>query len=133
MYTLEYLDQFTRTVFEKMGCSSEDAKMAADVCLFMSQNFSFLSFPDELVTGTSIMPHKKNPDVFELIRGKCNKLQSLPLQIGVIAGNLTSGYFRDLQIIKEIFFPAFQELKSCIYAAKIMFGFNSFRVSKPSI
>jgi argininosuccinate lyase len=97
------------------------SKMAADVCLFMSQNFGFLSFPDELVTGSSIMPHKKNPDVFELIRGKCNKLQALPQQIGAITGNLTSGYFRDLQIIKEIFFPAFQELKSCIAAAKIMF------------
>lgn len=96
-------------------------KMAADVCLFMSQNFGFLSFPDELVTGSSIMPHKKNPDVFELIRAKCNRLQSLSQQINAITTNLTSGYFRDLQIIKEIFFPAFEELKSCISAANIMF------------
>lgn len=97
------------------------SKMAADACLFMSQNFSFLSFPDELVTGSSIMPHKKNPDVFELIRSKCNKLQALPQQITLITSNLTSGYFRDLQIIKELFFPSFAELKSCIAAAKIMF------------
>ena len=97
------------------------AKMAADVCLFMSQNFNFLGFPDELVTGSSIMPHKKNPDVFELIRGKCNKIQALPQQITLITGNLTSGYFRDLQIIKELLFPAFAELKSCIAVAKIMF------------
>jgi argininosuccinate lyase len=107
--------------FALASVASTLAKMAADVCLFMSQNFGFISFPDELVTGSSIMPHKKNPDVFELIRGKCNKLQSLPQQIGAITGNLTSGYFRDLQIIKEVFFPAFQELKSCIAAAKIMF------------
>ncbi len=107
--------------FALASVASTLSKMAADVCLFMSQNFGFLSFPDELVTGSSIMPHKKNPDVFELIRGKCNKLQSLPQQIGAITGNLTSGYFRDLQIIKEIFFPAFPELKSCIAAAKIMF------------
>ena len=97
------------------------SKMAADCCLFMSQNFGFISFPDELVTGSSIMPHKKNPDVFELIRAKCNKIQSLPNQITLVMGNLTSGYFRDLQIIKELFFPAFAELKSCIAAAKIMF------------
>jgi argininosuccinate lyase len=97
------------------------SKMAADVCLFMSQNFNFLGFPDELVTGSSIMPHKKNPDVFELIRAKCNKIQALPQQITLITGNLTSGYFRDLQIIKELFFPAFAELKACIAAAKIMF------------
>lgn len=97
------------------------AKMATDVCLFMSQNFDFLGFPDELVTGSSIMPHKKNPDVFELIRGKCNKIQALPQQITLITGNLTSGYFRDLQIIKELLFPAFAELKSCVAIAKIMF------------
>jgi len=107
--------------FALASVASTLAKMAADVCLFMSQNFNFLGFPDELVTGSSIMPHKKNPDVFELIRGKCNKLQSLPQQIGSITGNLTSGYFRDLQVIKEIFFPTFQELKLCIAAAKIMF------------
>lgn len=111
-----------RTVsFAIASVASTLAKMAADVCLFMSQNFAFLSFPEELVTGSSIMPHKKNPDVFELIRGKCNKLQTLPQQIGAITGNLTSGYFRDFQIIKEIFFPTFHELKSCIKAASFMF------------
>ncbi len=97
------------------------SKMAADACLYTSQNFGFISFPDQLVTGSSIMPHKKNPDVFELIRAKCNKIQALPQQITLVMGNLTSGYFRDLQIIKELFFPAFAELKSCIAAAKIMF------------
>ena len=107
--------------FALASVASTLAKMAGDVCLFMSQNFDFIGFPDELVTGSSIMPHKKNPDVFELIRGKCNKLQSLPQQISAIITNLTSGYFRDLQIIKEVFFPAFQELKSCIAATKIMF------------
>lgn len=107
--------------FAMASVASTLAKMAADVCLFMSQNFAFLSFPDQLVTGSSIMPHKKNPDVFELIRGKCNKLQALPQQIGAITGNLTSGYFRDLQIIKELFFPAFNELTSCIKVAAIMF------------
>lgn len=90
------------------------SKLAYDACLFSSQNFGFIKLPDECTTGSSIMPHKKNPDVFELIRAKCNKLQSLPQQIMMIAGNLPSGYFRDLQIIKEIFLPAFQELKDCL-------------------
>ena len=89
-------------------------KMAMDVCLFMCQNFGFVSFPDELTTGSSIMPHKKNPDVFELTRAKCNKLQTLPQQIMMIMNNLPSGYFRDLQIIKEVFLPAFQELRDCL-------------------
>jgi argininosuccinate lyase len=90
------------------------SKLAYDACLFNSQNFGFVQLPDTCTTGSSIMPHKKNPDVFELIRAKCNKLQSLPQQIMMIAGNLPSGYFRDLQIIKEIFLPAFQELKDCL-------------------
>ncbi|KAA6338988.1 Argininosuccinate lyase [termite gut metagenome] len=90
------------------------SKLAYDACLFNSQNFGFIKLPDDCTTGSSIMPHKKNPDVFELIRAKCNKLQSLPQQIMMIAGNLPSGYFRDLQIIKEIFLPAFQELKDCL-------------------
>jgi argininosuccinate lyase len=90
------------------------ARFAMDVCLFMSQNFGFVSFPDNLTTGSSIMPHKKNPDVFELIRAKCNKLQALPQQITLIANNLPSGYFRDLQIIKEVFLPAFDELLDCL-------------------
>jgi len=90
------------------------SKLAMDACLYMSQNFSFISLPDELTTGSSIMPHKKNPDVFELIRAKCNKLQALPQQIMMITSNLPSGYFRDLQITKEVFVPAFDELISCI-------------------
>ncbi|KAA6329856.1 Argininosuccinate lyase [termite gut metagenome] len=90
------------------------SKLAYDACLFNSQNFGFVQLPDTCTTGSSIMPHKKNPDVFELIRAKCNKLQSLPQQIMMIAGNLPSGYFRDLQVIKEIFLPAFQELKDCL-------------------
>ena len=90
------------------------AKLAYDACLFNSQNFGFVKLPDECTTGSSIMPHKKNPDVFELIRAKCNKLQSLPQQIMMIANNLPSGYFRDLQIIKEVFLPSFQEMKDCL-------------------
>ena len=90
------------------------SKLAFDACLFNSQNFGFIKLPDECTTGSSIMPHKKNPDVFELTRAKCNKIQSLPQQIMMIANNLPSGYFRDLQIIKEVFLPAFQELKDCL-------------------
>lgn len=90
------------------------SKLAFDACMFNSQNFGFVKLPDECTTGSSIMPHKKNPDVFELTRAKCNKLQSLPQQIMMIANNLPSGYFRDLQIIKEVFLPAFQELKDCL-------------------
>lgn len=90
------------------------SKLAFDACLFNSQNFGFVKLPDECTTGSSIMPHKKNPDVFELTRAKCNKIQSLPQQIMMIANNLPSGYFRDLQIIKEVFLPAFDELKDCL-------------------
>ncbi len=90
------------------------AKMAFDACLFNSQNFSFVKLPKECTTGSSIMPHKKNPDVFELIRAKCNKLQGLPQQITLIMNNLPAGYFRDLQIIKEVFLPAFGELDDCL-------------------
>ena len=90
------------------------AKLAFDACLFNSQNFSFVKLPKECTTGSSIMPHKKNPDVFELIRAKCNKLQGLPYQITLIKNNLPVGYFRDLQIIKEVFLPAFDELKDCL-------------------
>ena len=93
------------------------SKLAFDACLFNSQNFGFVKLPDECTTGSSIMPHKKNPDVFELTRAKCNKIQSLPQQIMMIANNLPSGYFRDLQIIKEVFLPAFQELKDCLQMA----------------
>ena len=90
------------------------AKLAFDACLFNSQNFAFVKLPDECTTGSSIMPHKKNPDVFELTRAKCNKLQALPQQVTLIMNNLPSGYFRDLQIIKEVFLPAFEELKDCL-------------------
>ena len=90
------------------------SKLAFDACMFNSQNFGFVKLPDDCTTGSSIMPHKKNPDVFELTRAKCNKLQSLPQQIMMIANNLPSGYFRDLQIIKEVFLPAFRELKDCL-------------------
>ncbi len=93
------------------------AKMAFDACLFNSQNFSFVRLPRECTTGSSIMPHKKNPDVFELIRAKCNKLQGLPQQITLIMNNLPSGYFRDLQVIKEVFLPAFGELDDCLRMA----------------
>ena len=93
------------------------AKMAFDACLFNSQNFSFVKLPKECTTGSSIMPHKKNPDVFELIRAKCNKIQSLPQQVMLIMNNLPVGYFRDLQIIKEVFLPAFDELKDCLQMA----------------
>ncbi|MGL4779653.1 MAG: argininosuccinate lyase [Bacteroidales bacterium] len=90
------------------------SKLAFDACMFNSQNFGFIKLPDEYTTGSSIMPHKKNPDVFELTRAKCNKLQALPQQIMMIMNNLPSGYFRDMQIIKEVFLPAFEELKDCL-------------------
>ena len=90
------------------------SKMAFDACLFNSQNFGFVKLPKECTTGSSIMPHKKNPDVFELIRAKCNKLQALPQQIMMITNNLPVGYFRDMQIMKEVFMPAFDELNDCI-------------------
>ncbi|MBL4745177.1 MAG: argininosuccinate lyase [Flavobacteriaceae bacterium] len=90
------------------------SKMSMDICLYMSQNFSFIAFPDELTTGSSIMPHKKNPDVFELIRGKCNKLQAMPYEMTLISNNLPSGYHRDLQLLKESLIPNFSTLKSCL-------------------
>ena len=93
------------------------AKLAFDACMFNSQNFAFVKLPADCTTGSSIMPHKKNPDVFELTRAKCNKLQSLPTTVTMIMNNLPSGYFRDLQIIKETFLPAFDELKDCLNMA----------------
>lgn len=93
------------------------SKLAYDVCLFMSQNFNFVALPDELTTGSSIMPHKKNPDVFELLRSHCNRIQSIPGQILLMTNNLPSGYFRDLQLIKEVFIPVFDEINSCISIA----------------
>ena len=100
--------------FALASVASTVSKMAFDACLFNSQNFSFVRLPKECTTGSSIMPHKKNPDVFELTRAKCNKLQALPQQIMMIMNNLPSGYFRDLQIIKEVFLPAFKELRDCL-------------------
>ncbi|MGX5688930.1 argininosuccinate lyase [Arcticibacter tournemirensis] len=90
------------------------AKLAMDACLFINQNFGFISFPDELTTGSSIMPHKKNPDVFELIRSRCNKIQALPTEIAMMTVNLPSGYHRDLQLLKENLFPAFLSLNECL-------------------
>ena len=100
--------------FAMSSLSATLSKMSMDICLYMSQNFNFVSFPDELTTGSSIMPHKKNPDVFELIRGKCNKLQALPYELTLISNNLPSGYHRDLQLLKEGIVPAIQTLKSCL-------------------
>lgn len=104
-----------RTVaFAMAGIAATLSKLAFDACMFNSQTFGFIKLPDQFTTGSSIMPHKKNPDVFELTRAKCNKLQGLPQQIILISNNLPSGYFRDLQIIKEVFLPAFDELKDCL-------------------
>jgi len=100
--------------FAISSVASTLSKMSMDICLYMSQNFNFISFPDELTTGSSIMPHKKNPDVFELIRGKCNKLQALPYEFTLITNNLPSGYHRDLQLLKEGLIPSFSTLKSCL-------------------
>ena len=103
--------------FALAGIAGTLSKLAFDACLFNSQNFGFVKLPDNCTTGSSIMPHKKNPDVFELTRAKCNKIQALPQQIILIMNNLPCGYFRDLQIIKEVFLPAFEELKDCLRMA----------------
>jgi argininosuccinate lyase len=95
-------------------------KLSMDACLFLNQNFGFISFPDELTTGSSIMPHKKNPDVFEIIRARCNQLVALPNSIAIGTTNLPSGYHRDLQLLKEILFPAIQQLKQCLQMAHLM-------------
>ena len=104
------------------------SKFAMDICLYMSQNFGFVSFPDELTTGSSIMPHKKNPDVFELIRGKCNKIQALPFELTLIINNLPSGYHRDLQLLKEGLIPSIQGLKSCL--EMFTFSLSNIQVNK---
>jgi argininosuccinate lyase len=96
------------------------AKLSMDACLYMSQNFGFISFPEELTTGSSIMPHKKNPDVFELIRAHCNRIKSIPNEITMITTNLPSGYHRDLQLLKQSLFPAFTSLKDCIKMTGLM-------------
>ncbi len=110
-----------RTVaFAMAGLAATLSKLAFDACMFNSQNFGFIRLPDQFTTGSSIMPHKKNPDVFELTRAKCNKIQALPQQITLISNNLPSGYFRDLQIIKEVFLPSFDELKDCLQMVTYM-------------
>lgn len=98
------------------------AKLSMDACLFMNENFSFIRFPEELTTGSSIMPHKKNPDVLELIRGRCNRLAALPNDIAMLTANLPSGYHRDMQLLKEMLFPAIQSLKECLQMAVLMFS-----------
>ena len=116
------------TAFAMASVAGTLSKMAMDVCLYMSQNFGFVSFPDELTTGSSIMPHKKNPDVFELIRAKCNRVQALPNELILIQNNLPSGYQRDLQLLKECFVPAVSMLKSCLEMAAFML--ENIRVSE---
>jgi argininosuccinate lyase len=96
------------------------SKLAYDVCLYMNQNFGFLSFPDALTTGSSIMPHKKNPDVFEIVRARCNRIQAVPNELTLLTNNLPSGYHRDLQLTKEILFPAIQSLQECLHMTTFM-------------
>lgn len=116
------------TAFGISNVAATLSKMAMDICLYMSQNFNFISFPDELTTGSSIMPHKKNPDVFELIRGKCNKLQAIPNQLILITNNLPSGYHRDLQLVKEVIIPAIQDIKACLEI--LTFSLKEVRVNE---
>lgn len=103
------------------------SKLSMDCCLYLNQNFGFISFPAELTTGSSIMPHKKNPDVFELIRAKCNRLQSIPNEITLLINNLPSGYHRDMQLTKEILFPAIEELKACLQLMQLMISHMEVR------
>jgi argininosuccinate lyase len=118
--------QMTRGKTEKavamgLGCIAATlGKLSMDCCLYLNQNFGFISFPAELTTGSSIMPHKKNPDVFELIRAKCNRIQSVPNELTLLINNLPSGYHRDMQLTKEILFPAIEELKGCLQLAMLM-------------
>jgi argininosuccinate lyase len=118
--------QMSRGKTEKivsMGMSCVAAtlsRLAMDCCLYINQNFGFISFPSELTTGSSIMPHKKNPDVFELIRAKCNRIQSTPNELALLINNLPSGYHRDLQLTKEVLFPAIETLKSCLQMTRLM-------------
>lgn len=105
------------TAFAMSSVAATLSKLAMDVCLYMSQNFNFMSIPSEFTTGSSIMPHKKNPDVFELIRGKCNKIQALPYELSLLTNNLPSGYHRDLQLLKEGIVPAIQDLKASLEMA----------------
>ena len=97
-------------------------RFAMDVCQYMCQNFAFISFPDEFTTGSSIMPHKKNPDVFEIMRGKCARLQSVPNEVALLTNNLPLGYNRDLQLLKDIMFPAMKEIEQCLDMCAMMLG-----------
>ncbi|MFP9098434.1 argininosuccinate lyase [Flavobacterium sp. RHBU_24] len=105
------------TAFAMASVAGTLSKLAMDITLYLSQNFSFIALPQHLTTGSSIMPHKKNPDIFELIRGKCNKIQALPYEITLITNNLPSGYHREFQLLKEGLFPALQSLKACLEMA----------------
>lgn len=107
-------------LFALAGIATTLGRLAADVCLFSCGNFGFVRLPDQYTTGSSIMPHKKNPDIFELVRAKCNHLQSLPAQIAMMCTNLTSGYFRDMQLTKEVFLPAFKELNDCLFMTALV-------------
>jgi argininosuccinate lyase len=118
--------QMSRGKTEKLAAvglasvASTISRLAMDCCIYLNQNFGFISFPSELTTGSSIMPHKKNPDVFELIRGKCNRLQAIPNELSLLLANLPSGYHRELQLTKEILFPAFKELIDCLQMSTLM-------------
>lgn len=118
--------QMTRGKTEKImamamaSLAASLSRFSADACLYMNQNFGFISFPDALTTGSSIMPHKKNPDVFELIRAKCNRIQALPNELTLLSANLPSGYHRDMQLTKECLFPAITELKNCLDMLLVM-------------
>src|SRR5690606_5181079 len=117
-----------RTVSQALAAvASTLSRLAMDCCLYMNQNFGFIHFPADLTTGSSIMPHKKNPDVFELIRAHCNRLQSIPNELTLLLNNLPSGYHRDLQLTKEILFPAFSDLRSCITMTALMMTNIGFR------
>lgn len=106
--------------FALAGIAGTLNKLATDVCLFMNQHFAFLTFPDNLTTGSSIMPHKKNPDVFELIRAKTNQIQAVPTSVSFLLTNMSTGYHRDMQLLKEEIFPAFESLKSCLSMSTFM-------------
>ncbi|WP_074409241.1 argininosuccinate lyase [Aquimarina megaterium] len=116
------------TAFAMSSVAATLSKLAMDVCLYMSQNFDFMSIPSEFTTGSSIMPHKKNPDVFELIRGKCNKIQALPYELNLLINNLPSGYHRDLQLLKEGVVPAIQDLKASLEMT--MYALKNIKVNK---
>jgi len=106
--------------FGMASLASTLSRLAMDCCLYMNQNFGFIAFPDDLTTGSSIMPHKKNPDAFELVRGRCNRIQSVPNELSLLMNNLPSGYHRDMQLTKEILFPALEDLKACLDVVLLM-------------